>query len=207
MVPSFPLWLKIVYALLAAVMVPTWTVYHGPTQFLWFSNLGFVLTGVALWQENRLLTGMMAIGTVLPELAWNVSFWGLLLFGVDLVGLAGYVFEDEDPFLVRAISVAYHAPLPFLLLWMVHRAGYDTRAFLPQCFLGWAALIASFLLTSPDRNVNWVYANHRVDFIEMPDWAWLALMLVAFPLLIYWPTHAALKRWRGDRRPVPPASS
>ena len=31
----------------------------------------------------------------------------------------------------------------------------------------------------------------------MPDWVWLALLVVGLPLLVFWPTHRVLQRWRG----------
>ena len=54
-----PLPLKIGYTLFLCVLVPVYWVKWGPKNFLWFSDIALLTTGVALWLESSLLASMM----------------------------------------------------------------------------------------------------------------------------------------------------
>src|SRR5436190_20997191 len=62
-----PLWLKIAYTLFLCVLVPAyWRLADaGPRNFLWFSDIALLATGVALWLENGLIVSTMAVGVLL----------------------------------------------------------------------------------------------------------------------------------------------
>ena len=96
-----PLWLKLAYTLMVAAILPVYLVHYGPANFLWFSDIALVVTGIALWNESRLLASMMAVGVLLPELLWNVSFFSRLLAGVRVSGLADYMFDPAIPRWIR----------------------------------------------------------------------------------------------------------
>ena len=52
-------------------------------------------------------------------------------------------------------------------------------------------------------NVNYVYGfDDKAPQTLMPPMAWLALLYVGLPLLVFLPTHLALRRWRGKRKPM-----
>src|SRR5205823_6373509 len=86
---------------MVAAILPVYLVHYGPTNFLWFSDIALVVTGIALWYESRLLASMMAVGVLLPELLWNVSFFSRLLAGVRVSGLADCMF---DPAIARCAA-------------------------------------------------------------------------------------------------------
>ncbi len=47
-------------------------------------------------------------------------------------------------------------------------------------------------------NINYVYGfGDTAVQTWMPGWAWLALLYGGLPLLVFWPTHLVLRRWRG----------
>lgn len=188
-----PLWIKIPYTLFVCLIVPVYWVKYGPGNFLWFSDIALLTTLIALWLESRLLAGMMAVAVLLPELAWNIDFFGRLIFGAKLIGLSGYMFDPKLSLFLRALSL-FHIILPALLLWMIHRLGYDERAWVAQTLLAWAVLPVSYLLTDPSDNVNWVYGFSEKPQTWMPAPLYLALLMIIFPLLIYAPTHLLLKR-------------
>src|SRR5688572_10068889 len=112
---------------MVAVILPVYALRYGWRNYLWFSDIALVTTGVALWLESALLASMMAVGVLMPELLWSASFFGRLLFGVRASDLAGYMFDPEKPRYLRALSL-FHVVLPITLLWMLARLGYDTRA-------------------------------------------------------------------------------
>lgn len=191
MMDMFPLWLKIGYTIFVCLLVPVYWVKYGPANFLWFSDIALLLTLPALWFESSLLASMMAVGVLLLEIAWNIDFFGRLVRGKSLFRLSKYMFDPSIPLGVRALSL-FHVVLPPLLLWMVYRLGYDERAFIAQTILAWVVLLLSYWLAKPSENVNWVRGFDKPQ-TTMPAPAYLALLMIGFPVLIYLPMHLVLK--------------
>jgi hypothetical protein len=92
-----PLWIKIAYTLFVCVLVPVYVRHYGPANFLWFSDVALLVMVPALWIESRLVASMMALAVVLPELAWNLDFFGRLLTGRHLLGLSLHVRVRHVP--------------------------------------------------------------------------------------------------------------
>src|SRR6266536_4483809 len=105
-----PLWGKLLYTLFLGVLVPVYWRHWGPKNFLWFSDIALLTAGVALWLESPLLASMMTLAIGLPELAWNVDFFGRLLTGHRLFGLSAYMFDRTKPRYLRALSL-FHVVL------------------------------------------------------------------------------------------------
>ena len=187
----FPLWLKIGYTIFVCLLVPVYWAKYGPANFLWFSDIALLLTLPALWLESSLLASMMAVGVLLLEIAWNLDFFGRLVSGKSLFELSKYMFDPSIPLGVRALSL-FHIVLPPLLLWMVYRLGYDERAFIAQTILAWVVLLLSYWLAKPSENVNWVRGFDKPQ-TTMSAPAYLALLMIGFPVLIYLPMHLVLK--------------
>jgi len=187
-----PLWLKIAYTLMVVPIVPVYFVHYGPANFLWFSDIALFVTGVALWQESRLLASMMAVGVLLPELLWNVSFFGRLLARVRVSPLADYMFDPKIPLWIRCLSL-FHVVLPAVLLWMLHTLGYDPRALPAQTALAWVILPITYAVTNPAENINWVFGPGGRPQRRLPPRLYLALVLIVFPLIVYVPTHLVLR--------------
>ena len=188
----FPLWLKLAYTLMVAVIVPVYLVHYGPANFLWFSDIALIVTGIALWQESRLLASMMAVAVLLPEALWNVSFFSRLLLRVRVTGLADYMFDRAIPRWIRALSL-FHIPMPIVLLWMLHTLGYDPRALAAQTALAWVILPVTYALTDPNENINWVFGPGGPPQRRLAPRLYLLLVLVVFPLIVYVPTHFLLR--------------
>jgi hypothetical protein len=153
----------------------------------------------ALWTESRLIASMMALAVVLPELAWNLDFFGRLLTGRHLLGLARYMFESDTSLLLRGLSL-FHVFLPVLLLWMLVQVGYDSRAFVAQTVFGEVLLILTFALTDPSKNINWVFGPGSKPQRRVPPAVYLAAVMIFFPAVVYWPTHQLLRRLILDPR-------
>lgn len=184
-----PLWLKLSYTAFAVVTVAVYAVKYPPWNFLWFSDIALIATVPALWLESGLLASMMLIGILLPELVWNASFFWQLLTGKRIFGLTDYMFDPGKPRYLRAISL-FHVFLPPLLLWMALRLGYDPRAPIAQTALAWLVLPITYWLADPKaENVNWVFGWSSRQQTCMAPLAYLGLMMLGFPLLIYLPTH------------------
>ena len=190
-----PLWLKLVYTAFTAVTVVIYIRKYPLWNFLWFSDIALIATVPALWLENSLLASMMLVGVLLPEVLWNGAFFTRLVTGNRLFGLTDYMFDASKPRYVRAISLVFHVLLPVLLLWMAVRLGYDSRALIAQTALAWIVLPLSYWLGEPKvENLNWVFGWTAEPQTRIPPLAYLGLVMIAFPLLIYLPTHVLLQR-------------
>ena len=188
---AIPLWIKIAYTGLLAVILPVYARCYGWRNFLWFSDIALIATGIALWLESSLIASMMAVGVLLPEVLWNVSYFARLVFGWRVSDLAGYMFERKTPRFLRALSL-FHVVLPIVMLWMLGRLGYDPRAPFAQTLLAWIVLPITYAAVRPsDENINWVYGLDRRQK-RLPPLVFLALLMVASPVALYLPTHFAL---------------
>jgi hypothetical protein len=134
---------------------------------------------------------MMAVGVLIPELVWNFDFFARLLFGRKPVGLSDYMFDGTRPLYLRLLSL-FHVVLPLLLLWLVDRLGFVQDAWIAQTTLAWVVLPATFVLTDPDRNINWVFGPGGEPQRAIPPKLYLALLMAAFPLLVFYPTSLLL---------------
>lgn len=188
-----PLWLKISYTLFICILVPVYIKQYGPGNFLWFSDLALLITAAALWLESSLLASMMAVSVIVLESIWIIDFLIGLIAGSSVIGLSAYMFDSKIPLWIRALSL-FHIVLPLLLLWLLFRLGYDRRALLAQTLLAWIVLPLSYFLTKPADNVNWVYGLGGGTQKWMPAQLYLVLLMIAFPLVLYLPTHLLLKR-------------
>lgn len=188
-----PLRIKIIYGAFLLVLVPVYAVEHGWVNFLWFSDIALIGGFFACVLESRRLASMLLIAAGALELAWLIDFSAALVTGGDtLVGLVDYMFSTEHPLFVRALSL-FHVPLPFLLLWLVWRLGYDLHAFRNWIGVGVTVLVVTFFLTDPDDNVNWVYGPPGEPQSWLPHVAWLLVVMVT-TVLVWWLTHLLLVR-------------
>lgn len=190
------LWIKLAYMAFLCVLVPVYWRRYGPANFLWFSDIALFGTAVALWREDALLASMMAVGVLVPELIWNVSFFARLLLGIRVTSLADYMFDAKLPPFVRGLSL-FHVVLPLMLLWLVSRLGYDPRALAGQTLLAWLVLPATWLLTDPAKNINWVFGPGSPDRKWLATFPWLLAAMLLFPLCAFLPAHLLLDGWFG----------
>jgi hypothetical protein len=200
---KLPLWLKVSFTGFMAVLVPVYWKHYGPTNFLYFCDVALLLTLAAVWLESSLLASMAAVGILVPQLIWCADF-AARLGGFHLLGMTDYMFDGQRPLFLRGLSL-FHGWLPFLLLFVVWKLGYNRRALPAWTALAWALMLVAFfflppagaILPNPQTPVNIDYVFGLSDSAPqtwMPKYAWLALMLGALPALFYAPTHFVLKR-------------
>jgi hypothetical protein len=188
-------WIKIPYTIFVCILVPVYWMERGPANFLWLSDVALLAMVPALWMESPFLTSMLAVGVLLPEFAWNLDFFLRLFAGFDVIGLngTGYMFESgyTPPFKFFSL---FHVILPLQLLWMIYRLGYDARGVYVQTLFIWALLPVCYLATDPERNLNWVFGigNPPETWVSGP--VYLMLLMFAYPLLVFIPTHFMLKK-------------
>jgi hypothetical protein len=190
---QIPLWLKLAYTLFICVLVPIYWIQYGPGNFLWFSDIALFVTAAALWLESSFLASMMALSVLVLESVWIVDFLIGVFAGSSVIGLSAYMFDAKISVPIRALSL-FHIFLPVTLIWLLYRFGYDTRALIAQTVLAWIVLPASYFLTKPAANVNWVYGlgGGPQKWLRAP--LYLVLLMLAFLIVLYVPTHFLLKK-------------
>jgi uncharacterized membrane protein YhaH (DUF805 family) len=77
---------------------------------------------------------------------------------------------------------------------MLHRLGYDQRAFLWQTIVVLVVLPLSYLVSNPQQNVNWVYGLGENPRRILPAPLFVILLMLLFPLAVYLPTHLLFAR-------------
>lgn len=180
---------RILFTALVVVIVPVYAKKHGPANFLWFSDIALFGVCAAFWLESSLLGSMMALIILIPETVWVLSFVsGVLTRGGGLTTLAAYMFDPAIPRWLRAISL-FHLALPPAAIWLVYRYGYDERALVAQTLVAWVVVPLTLWLAPPEKNVNWVRGFGHPPRTPLPLPAHVAFMMLAWPLLIYLPTH------------------
>lgn len=187
-----PLWIKLAYTLFVCVTVVIYARKYPLANFLWFSDIALLGMVAALWLENSLLASMMALAVLLPDVAWNVSFFGRLATGKGIPGLTDYMFDADKPRYLRAFSL-FHVFMPVLLVWTVMQLGYAPQALPAQTLLCWVVILLIYWLTDPTLNVNWVFGLGDKPQRRIPPRVYLMLPIVVFPVLVYLPTHLLLQ--------------
>ena len=137
---------------------------------------------------------------MLPQVIWVLDFVGNF-FGVSVVGMTDYMFKDTSLFL-RGLSL-FHGWIPFLLVYLVWRLGYDRRAFAAWTGLAWALILACFFLMPPPHpnpgltpvNINYVWgpSDYAAQTWVSPA-VWVIGMLIGMPLLLFAPVHFLFAR-------------
>jgi len=198
-----PLWVKCLYTGYMAVLIPVYWKTYGPTNFLYFCDIALIMTLFALWRESALLISAAAVGIVLPQAIWAIDFIATGI-GWPLSGMTGYMYDDALPLHARFLSF-FHFWLPFFLLWLLRRTGYDPKGLPLWTGIALVALyICYFFLPAPPApannpglpvNVNYVYGfSDQVAQTWMPPLVWFFLLQVMLVCLIFLPSNWLLKR-------------
>jgi hypothetical protein len=189
-----PLWLKICWTVWVLIWAPVYLRHYGAQNFLFYCDIGNILITAALWSESRLIFSWQAVGLLVFQTLYAIDLIIAFASGWHPIGGTEYMFDPKIPVLVRVLGL-YHIVVPVLLLWAVHRLGYDARGFIYQTFTLWVLVPVNFFWR-PQYNVNWARGlGHEQHLV--PAWLYLLAYLVLVPLIVYWPTHALMLRWRG----------
>ncbi len=201
------MWLKLAYTGFMAVLVPVYLYNYGPTNFLYFCDTALLLTLVSIWTENSLPISMAAVGILIPQFFWCVDFVCQLL-GFRLTGLTSYMFDSHRSIFLRGLSL-FHGWLPFLLVYLVLRLGYNRRALKAWTALAWLLCVISFFFLPPagasladsnlPLNVNLVFGfDDAHPQTWLPQGLYVVVWMLALFLLAYVPTDLLLKKMLPD---------
>jgi hypothetical protein len=192
---------KIAYSAFMAVLIPVYWHYYGPTNFLYFCDTALLLTLIAIWPENALLISMCCVGILVGQTYWVIDFL-VNTAGYSLSGMTDYMFQSDHSLFLRTLSL-YHAWMPFLLVYLVWKTGYDRRALPAWTAVTWVLLLVCFFFMPPPTpnpgltpvNIDYVWGmDDTAAQTWVPPYVWLAGLLFALPILVFAPTHYVLTR-------------
>jgi len=198
-----PFWLKLAFTAYMAVLLPVYLRNYGPTNFVYFCDASLLLTLISIWTEHPLPASMAAVGVVIPQFFWCLDF-GAELLGWRVTGLTSYMFDPHRPLFLRGLSL-FHGWLPFLLLYMVWRIGYDRRALKYWTIFALLLCLISFFWLPPagavlndpklPLNVNLVFGfDDAHPQTWMPKNLYVAAWFSALFIFGYLPTDFLLKK-------------
>ncbi len=191
-----PLCVKLVFTGFLAILVPIYWREYGPTNFLYFCDAALFFTLAALWLENPLLASAPLVGIFLPQMLWVLDFL-VELCGGRLTGMTEYMFKP--PRFLRMLSL-FHGWLPFFLVWVVWRLGYDRRAFALWTVVAWILMGICYVgMPGPTTTPRWPDQPVNINYVfgmssEQPQqWmdsdSYFAILVALGPLVLFLPAH------------------
>ena len=169
---------------------------------VFFCDVALFLTLIGVWWEKRIFASMAAVGILLPQLLWIIDVTGNIA-GIQILGMTNYMFDENRSLFLRGLSL-FHGWLPFLLIFMVWRLGYDRRALAAWTATAWSLILfCYFFMPAPGAelanplaptNINYVYGfSDTVAQDWMPQNLYLLTFMSALFVLLFLPTHFLLK--------------
>jgi hypothetical protein len=189
---KLPLWIR----WLALLWLVFWfTVYWrswGPLNFLHLCDISEILACIGFAADSALLISSQAVASLVVDVAWGLDAGWTVVFGHHLIGGTEYLFDPSHALWVRLLSL-FHLALPVLLLWAVHRQGYDRRGFPLQLAIALPAFIAS-RFAPPAQNINYAFTDPFFHRSWGPAPVHVVVIFLFMLVVPYLPTHLVLKR-------------
>lgn len=189
---KFPLtlrWAALLWLILWFVVYwRTW----GAANFIHLCDIAVILTCIGLWTNNSLLLSSQAVSSLFIDITWSFDAGYRYFFGRQLIGGTDYLFDLRFPLWIRLLSL-FHVILPILLLWALHRRGYDRRGWALQSAIVLLAFVAA-RFTSPDENINFAFREPFHHHAWSPAALHVGLSVLFMCIVVYLPTHLLLQR-------------
>jgi hypothetical protein len=191
-IPQFNL-IRIAYTIFIAILVPIYWKKYGPENFLWFCDVTLFMVLLGLWLRSNLLISMASIWFLPFTFLWNICFFGRFIFGRSILGLSNYMFDHDIELYIQGLSL-FHVWIPAILIWLLYKFGYNKKALGWVSFITWVLLPITYLVTSPDKNINWVFGLRGTVQTILPPLAYLVVLTFTIPMVVYYPMHRLLKK-------------
>jgi hypothetical protein len=188
----FALWQRCMAILWLVIWIPTYWRTWGASNFVQLCDIAVILTCLGICSNSALLISSQAVSSLLVDLAWAVDATWRLLLGHHLTGGTEYLFDGHYLLWVRLLSL-FHLAMPALLLWALHRVGYDSRGLALQCLIAFFAFAAA-RFTNPAKNMNFAFTDPFLHRAWGPAPIHVAVSILFMLIAVYLPTHLALRR-------------
>lgn len=172
---------------------------------LWYSSVGFLLTGIALIIQNELLIWSLFCALFAIEGFWTLDFLYGLFFQKSLLGFTSYInFSNFDikPF----YFTLYHVLIPFgLFIAVLSSRKIYKYAWIGAAFFALILMLLTYLFVNPIKQVNCIYSvsqcNSIFNFlyaIKNPYRSFI--MLFGLTFFIYLPTNYLLIHFKKKQK-------
>ncbi len=192
-----PLWLKIAWTAWVTVWIPLYANQYGGKNFLWFCDIGNFMIMIGLWLESPVVISWQACSVLLIQILFSVDLLVRAVSGRHPFGGTEYMFNDDGSNIhlgMRLLSL-FHVVTPPLLIWALKRLHYDRRGLYCQIATAWVVLPICWLGWDERDNLNWVWGPfNRPQTVVHPPALYLLVCMLAYPAILYLPTHLALSR-------------
>lgn len=188
---NIPRWLRWSALVWLLVWFPIYWHAWGAANFLHLCDVAVILTCIGLWSGNVLLISSQAVSSLLIDVTWALDAAWRYFLGHHLIGGTEYLFDARFPLSVRVLSL-FHLVMPPLLLWSLHRVGYDRRGWPLQSVIAMVLFIAS-RFTDPAKNLNFAFRDAFFLRTWGPAPIHIAISLLLLIFVVYFPTHLLLK--------------
>jgi hypothetical protein len=190
---ALPAWLRWAALVWLAIWIPAYWCTWGAANFVHLCDIAVILTCVGVWTESALLISSQAVSSLVVDAAWILDAGSRLVRGRGVFGGAEYLFDAHFPLWVRLLSL-FHIAMPVLLLWALHRTGYDRRGWGLQCAIALPAFVAA-RFTEPLKNINYAFTDPFVHRAWGPAPVHVLISWLFMACVVYLPTHLVLKRF------------
>ena len=189
---AFPGWARWGAGAWLCFWVPVYWHFWGPHNFFYLCDIAVILGCIGIWANNALLVSSQAVSSLIVDAMWAVDAGWRAAFGRHIFGGTEYLFDASHPLWLRLLSL-YHVAIPVVLLWAVHRTGYDRRGWALQAWIVAGAFVAA-RFTPPEQNMNFAFRLPVVNkpFGPAPLHVTVSILFMIF--VVYWPTHWALRK-------------
>jgi hypothetical protein len=173
------------------IWIPAYWRTWGAANFLHLCDIAVILACIGLWTNSALLISSQAVSSLFVDAAWVLDAGWRLIRGRGLFGGADYLFDAQYPLWVRLLTL-FHVVMPVLLLWALHRIGYDRRGWALQCAIALPAFAAA-RFTLPAENINYAFTDPFIHRQWGPPPIHILISWLFMALVVYLPTHLLLK--------------
>jgi hypothetical protein len=189
---AFPEWARWGAVAWLAFWIPVYWHFWGPHNFVYLCDIAVILGCIGIWANNTLLISSQAVSSLIVDAMWAVDAAWRAALGRHIFGGTEYLFDPSHALWLRLLSL-YHVAIPVVLLWAVHRAGYDRRGWALQSGIV-AAAFAAARFTPAAQNINFAFRLPVVDKPFGPAPLHVVVSILFMIFVVYWPTHWTLRK-------------
>ena len=190
--PGYPTWMRWTslawFLLWFTAYWRTW----GLANFVHLCDVAVILTCIGMWTNSALLISSQAVGVLIVDAAWALDAFWMICLRHPLFGGNEFLLDARYPLWVRLLTV-FHLAMPALLLWGLVCLGYDRRGWALQCAIALPIFVLA-RFTSPDKNIDFAFTDPFLHRQWGPPPTHVLISWLFMVVVVYWPTHAALKR-------------
>jgi len=189
---GYPNWMRWISLAWFAVWFPSYWRTWGAANFAHLCDVAVILTCIGMWTNSAILISSQAVGAVLVDLAWALDAAWMVFLRRPLFGGDAYLLDPHYPLWARLLTL-FHLIMPGLILWGVYRMGYDRRGWALQCAIALPVFIAA-RFTAPAQNIDFAFTDPFIHRQWGPAPVHVFVSWLFMVVVVYWPTHAALKK-------------